>query len=452
MEFLNAVEKSEFILVEGAKKTGKLMFSLFTASKEKKEKILLFSTYSQNILNKRLEAIKYQNIKSINDTIEKTKILTMKEEWTSIKSSYEIEYLIKDIHKAIEKEKPDFIIFHRFDLFFDPHETSSLKYFIEKLLDTKTSNNIKLIFTSDISSVNREIIENIENFSDINILIEKYDEKRVLKIKNTIFPVKYDICEFLIFNNDIKILPAPGKTNREIIEKKLLSEKRPEILIISKNDKLIKLLTYILKPSVFNIDIAKNTSEIINKILHNPDIVLYNPFENSLDFSVCHTIKQQNLKSKLIYITNETYIRGDDKITAINNGCFDVFPINFNILELLSEIEKIINLNFYTYNITKLKISHTIENKKTFCNILKSLQDEKIFFSLVIFKTSEKIDMHLLRNHDFLYEDGEMKYLILLNTLKENIDIVMKKLFPNNSFKIEYENEAYDVKYEEFCK
>ena len=449
MKFLDAIKKSEFILIEGEKKVGKLTFALYEAHREIRKKILIFSTYAKKIINKRVEAINNQNIQEIEEVLQNTKFLSLKENWPELKSKFGIDFLLRDIIRAVEKEKPDFLIFHRFDLFFEPHETGILKTFIEDIVEIKSNFNNKLIFTSVKSESSDSIVENIENFSDINIELEKNEQKRIIKVKNSIFPIDPNICEFLIFNNKIKLLPVNDNFQNSPSENKTY-----DILIISKNKDLINKLSYIFKHKLFSIDYATKTSEIINKLLSNPDIIIYNPFENELDFSVCHTIKQQKLKSKLIYITNEHYLRSDDKIQAINNGCYDVFPLNFNVLNFISEIEKLLGINIYSSNLSKLKLTHKITNKEMVCNVIKSLLDEKIFFTAVKFHSTIQPNIKLLRNHDFIYQNGNSYILILLNTTKENIPSIFSKLFNKNEYKIEFIFEASDnlKNIEEICK
>jgi hypothetical protein len=215
------------------------------------------------------------------------------------------------------------------------------------------------------------------------------------------------------------------------------------------------MFSYIFNKKPFFFDIAKNTSEIINKILLNPDIIIYNPFDESIDFSVCNTIKQNKLKSKIIYITNEEYIRGDDKITAINEGCYDVFPINFNLLDFLSEIEKLIGISFYTTELNKLYPAREIKDLDYFCEIAEALVKEKIFFSILKFETKKEIKKELLRKHDFIYKYENKYIILLLNTKKENCKNVLNKLFKeNDKYEVKgiYDATEWQEKKEEICK
>jgi hypothetical protein len=303
---------------------------------------------------------------------------------------------------------------------------------------------------------NKSIIENIENFSDMNILIEKLDNnERVVQVKNSLYPTNPDKCKFLIKDNQIKLEPFKDENNNITYNPTLPPKQKYSILIITKNEELKKTLGYIFNREIFNVDFASQTSEIINKVLTEPDIIIYNPFDKEMDFSVCHTIKEQKLKSKLIYITNENYIRGDDKIAAISNGCYEVFPYNFNLLEFIAEIEKLLGINFYTYTLSKITSNREITHKQTLCQILEVLYKEKFFFTVLKLKSPKEIKKEYLRKNDFIYKDGNEYILVLLNTRIVHIPSIIKKFFNNpEEFDLIYAYEApdYPLKKEEICK
>ena len=129
MNLENSLKKSDFILVEGDKKSGKLLFSINKSINENKEKILILSTYSKYILQKKIETFKNLQINNLSALDSKVETLTLKENWPEIKSKYGLDYLLKDIIHAIEKNQPDTLILHRFELFFDNHEINELKIF-----------------------------------------------------------------------------------------------------------------------------------------------------------------------------------------------------------------------------------------------------------------------------------------------------------------------------------
>ena len=455
MTFLESIRQSEVILIEGEKKVGKFTFSIYECARENKNKILVFSTYNKTIMKKRLEAIKQQHIKNIEPVLKNIELLSLKEEWPEFKAKFGIDFLLKDIYRAIEKINPDSVIFHRFDLFFEHHETGHLKFFMEEIINLKDSKDFKTFFTAAPMETNKGTIENIENFSDINIYIEKLERYRLIQVKNSLFPTFPDKYKFLIKENEIILEPYLDEntsTSTDLAPKK----DKYGILIITKNKELQKTLGYVFNRDIFNVDFASHTSEIINKVLTEPDIIIYNPFDKEMDFSVCHTIKENKLKSRLIYITNENYIRGDDKIAAISNGCYEVFPYNFNLLELIAEIEKIVGVNFYTYTLAKITSNRNITNKNMLCQILEILYKEKFFFSVLKLRSKKEIKKEYLRKNDFIFKDKNDTYiLILLNTRIVHLPYVMKKFFNDpKEFEIIFAYEApdYPIKKEEICK
>ena len=453
MNLENSLKKSDFILVEGDKKSGKLLFSINESIKENKEKILILSTYSKYILQKKLETFKNLKIDNLTTSISKIKILTLKENWPEIKSTYGLDFLLKDIIHAIEKYQPDTLILHRFDLFFDNHEINELKIFLEKIIKIKQQNSIKLFFTISNAS-NNLIKEIIENFSDINLEIKLKNNQRIIEVKHSIYPLKYITYDYLIKNNTIMLKPIIKKET-EIIIKENNKHLKKKILIITKNKDLKNTLFYIFNNEFFEVEIAKNTSEIINKTLNNPDLIIYNPFDEEIDFNVCSTIKENKLKSKLIYITNQIYIRSEDKILGISQGCYEIFPYNFNIFEFISEIEKIFQLNFYTLKASKIKYFKFITNKNMFCAILEELYKEKMFFTFIKIISNYKIDINLLRQTDFVYQEDNKYYIILTHTRLINTENIIKKIInPNYEYKIQLITEAPESmnQKKEICK
>ncbi|WP_457559873.1 hypothetical protein [Caminibacter sp.] len=445
MNLLKSLEKTKLTLCEGEKKSGKLSFALYCANKLDSKKVLILSAYSKKILQNRINAIKNQNISLIENILKKTKTLNLKENWEELKSKYGIEFLLKDIFRAMEKEKPDFIIFHRFDLIFDEYEDNKINYFLEKIID-HTENIKHIFFTTTVSEYKQNIIESIENFSDINLIIEKNDTERKIYVKNSIFPIIPTEYEFIIFNKKIEVFPKNHTEEQKSENNKI------KILIITKNNKLFKKLNYIFDKKPFEIDYAGTVSEIIKKVLNNPDIIIFNPFEKKLDFSVCDTIKENSLSSKLIYIVNEDYIRSNDKLKAINHGCYDVFPLNFNLMDFIYEIEKILNINFYTINLEHLKNINKIVSIETICNIIDSLTEEKIYFTFAKVISSEKIEKNFLREYDFHFFQNGIHYFIFLNTTPDFIKNILNKFFKNYIIENIFEASEINEQIKEICK
>jgi len=446
MIFDDIIEKSDVILIEGGKKQGKLTLALNKCSEGKN---LIISAYQKPVFLKRLNAI--SNIKDENTltALSNSKFLMLKEDWLESKIKYGYDFLLEDMKRAINEHSPDNVIFHRLDMMFGLHMSDNISIFMEKLLSLREECGCKFFITVVPSDENEPIIETIEDFSDLNIELKK-EKERIIYIKNSIFPVKPDKYYFLYKDNRLLIQP---------VDKSIKISKTTSVLLISDNKELIELHRYIFGHEEFDIDTATGMTETINKILNSPDLIIYNPKEMKLDLSVCDTIKQQKIHSKLIYISNAEYVRMEDKMKAIESGCYEMFPITFVLGEYILEIEKTLGNNFYTAILNKLSRNKTVNNKKHFCEIVESLYDEKIFFTILKFKSDVKPEeiRKKLRDTDIIYHDrnSDEYILCLINIRKINSSPVIDKLFTGTQQVPEiniYEAIDWQHKKEEICK
>ncbi|GAB6074064.1 response regulator [Nautilia lithotrophica] len=444
MNFTDIINKSEIILIEGGKKQGKLTFALYESANEK---TLIFSAYQKPIFFKRLSAITNLKDENIQSALSKVKFLTLKEDWLEYKIKYGYDFLLEDIKRAIKEYEPKNVIFHRLDLVFGTHISDNTSIFMEKLIGIKEMFECKFFITVTPTEENETIIETIEDFSDLNIEIRK-EKERIIVIKNSIFPVQPDKYYFLYKNDRIEIKP---------VDTSIKTSKSIHILLITDKKELIELHKYIFSKKGFFIDVATSMSDTINKILSSPDIIIYNPKDEKLDLSVCNTIKQQKIPSKLIYITQSDYVRAEDKMKALESGCYEMFPLNFMLGEYILEIEKMLNNNFYTSILNKLSKNKIITNLKNFCEIINSLYNESVFFTILKFNLNAKPDKirEKLRNTDIIYfnETNQTFILTLINIRKINIAPVITKLFEQNKPDIKiFEATEWKEKEEEICK
>jgi len=444
MNFNEIVLKSEIILIEGGKKIGKLSLALHKCNGEK---TMIFSSYQKPIFLKRLSAVSNLKDELIQKTLLQLKFLTLKEDWLEYKIKYGYDFLLEDIKRAIKEFEPKNVIFHRLDLMFGSHINDNTSIFMEKLLGIKEEFECKIFITAIPNEENDTIIETIGDFSDLNIEITK-EKERIINIKNSIFPVTPDKYYFLYKDDMIIIKP---------VDPHIKSAKNIHILLITDKKELIDLHNYIFGKKGFFVDIATSMSDTINKILSNPDIIIYNPKDEKLDLSVCNTIKQQKIPSKLIYITHSEYVRSEDKMKALESGCYEMFPMNFSLGEYILEMEKMLGNNFYTSILNKLSVNKILHNKHHFCEIIDSLYEERIYFSIIKFKDNIKAEKirQQLRSTDIIYEKDSSFILCLINIRKRNITPVLKKLFEGNvenkNIQI-YESTEWNSVREEICK
>jgi len=436
----DVIQKSDIITIQGNKKIGKLTLSLFeTKGKES----LIFSTYKKHIFLKRINAIANLKDENIQNAIASLNFLALKPGWEEYKNKFGYNFLKEDIKRAVSKHNPKYIIFHRFDLLFDIHEFDQIPSLMEFLIILKKEFYCKIFITLTQNESNKKIIETIEDFADLNLTITK-NNHRIIEVKNSIYPIESDLYAFIYKDGKIEI-----KSKKETVIK---TQKKIYVLLITENEHLINLHKYIFAKQNFFLDIAKGISETISKILSGPDIIIYSPSDEKLDTSVCTTIKEQKLHSKLIYILNSSYVRSEDKINAITSGCYDVFPENFSFEEYIIDIEKLLNLNFYTSLIKNVK-RYTIDNKEQFCGLIDSLYKERIFFTVLEFHYKKTDIETKLRKHDLIYYDEKSKkyIIVLLNLRKQNIHKVTDKIEGLSEYKA-FECFEWNKYKKEMCK
>jgi hypothetical protein len=447
MELINAIKKSEFNIIEGESKAGKLTFSLFALSKLEIKNTLIISSINKSIIQKRLNNLKNIQDNNFQIILKNIQLYALKNNWENIKALYGFDLLIEDLSKLITDKNPPALIFHRPDLIFSEIEFEYAKIFIEKLIELKNKLNFKLFITSNIDSV---ISNFCENYTDINFLIKNEDYIRKIIIKNSIFPLKYYECHFLLKNNVFVLNPVEKQKNELKIENKSKIKQKSKMLVISQNEHFIQLHKYLFE-KYFDLSFASTIGEVISKIMQNPDIIIYQTEEEKPDTTVCTLVKENKLNSKIIYFINKNFIRTEDKMEINYMGCYEIIPKIFNLEEYIYILEKALNNHFYTPIIHKLPSFKHVNSPKHFCDIIENLYNEKIFFSVI--KLYENIDDNIktkLRTHDIVFKTENITCIVLIDMTKYFFEKKLKEKFNVNDYKIIEATEWKENK--DFCK
>lgn len=424
MNIIEILQKSDIALIEGESKSGKLTFALYSYSQtEKIDKIIIISSIQKKLMEKRINSLKNLNNNKLNKILETIELFCLKENWLEIKASYGFDFIYEDIERIILNSKSDAVILHRPDLMFSQDEYDYARLFLEKFIEIANNNGKKIFITSDKDQF---ITDFLENYTDISFIIKKYNNIRKIFIKHSLYPIDSNEYKFILENKNL-ILENFSQEKIENIEPQQVNIAKKTLLLVSEDERFISINKYIFE-NYFNIDIASNLSEVINKIAQKPDIVIYQDKHTSADFNICNTVKKLSQNSKIIVILNKEYIRTEDKMDAIQLGCCEILPKFFNLEEYILSIEKSINNFFYSNKIKLLppqKISTSYEN---FCKNIQSLYKEKIFFSVIKTKEFNKEIIKKLRNHDILFinEKNNYLHLALINVTKEMFEKRLK--------------------------
>ncbi|WP_187646923.1 response regulator transcription factor [Nitrosophilus labii] len=433
MTIENAIKKSELVSIEGENKSGKLTFSLFiTANIFYDNSLVMFSSFPKSLMLKRLSAIAYLGDKKVANIINSMNILCLKENFKELKRRFGYKFMIEDIKRVIEKDSCKTLLFHRLDLFFEIQERDDAEQFIEELIEIKELYDIKLLITSSASNnPNNFINEILENYTDMNLYIEK--ENRIeIKVQSSIFPVQHLRYLFQLENKTLKLKPLKENETSNLVTQETQAEKPlKKILLISQDTELINLHRFLFDRESYIFDTASSLSETIQKILEGPDLIIYNPPDESYDLEVCTIIKNNNLRSKLIYIVNKEYVRQSDKMNAINAGCYEIFSKNFIFEEYILTLERIIQNHFYTTLIQQLPNNmEIIKNLQHFCNIIDGFWHNRIYASIISAKTniSKEILFSKIREKDIMFYDEKRVIFCLISLRKEIAKTVIDKM------------------------
>jgi len=401
MNINEAILKSDIILIEGENKVGKLTFSLFLSAIQKKQNITILSSMQKKLMEKRLQSIKSIGDVFINSIIEKSKLLCLKEDWEEIKYKYGFDFIIDDIKRIVKENKTEILILHRPDLMFAPQEIEMAKWYIEKVIDICNEFNTKLFITTD---ENTFVGNFCENFSDINFIIQKSENKseRIVKVKHTLFPLRE--TNFILIKKEKLLLQSKNMTQSLKKDPIPKTKDKYSILVVTNDEYLKKFHKYIFEKE-FNLEFASEINEIISKLLKNPDIVIFNPQKDEIDTQVCETVKNENLDTKIIYISNKEYARTSDKMKLFSAGCYEMVPKNFLIEEYILLIEKITNNFFYSKKIALFPYQKVSKTKENFQKIINALYEERIYFTLIIGKTTDYEIYNKIRPNDIIYID-----------------------------------------------
>ena len=420
MNLNEILNNAEITLIEGESKSGKLTFALYSYSQNKKiEKLIILSSIPKNIMEKRIDYIKNLNNPLLNEILNHSKLLCLKENWLEIKISYNFDLIFEDIKRIILNSNSDAIILHRPDLMFTSEEYDYARIFIEKFIEISNNNGLKIFITSQ---KNHFITTFLENYTDISLIIEKSPNCREIKIKHSLYPINTNKYKFKFENN--KFILEKYQKELDINNR----EYKKNILLISEDKKFIKINKYLFE-NKFNLTIASNLSDVIAKIEQKPDIIIYQDQNSNPEFTLCNTVKKLSPNSEIIFILNKDYIRIEDKMDAIQLGCCEILPKYFNLEEYILIIEKITHNFFYSKKIKFLPPQKIVTNYENFCKNIQSLYKENIFFSVIETNNFNKEIIKKLRNHDILFinEKNNYLYLCLINVTKEMFNLRLKE-------------------------
>ncbi|BAF69298.1 hypothetical protein [Nitratiruptor sp. SB155-2] len=438
MQLHEILSQSNIIAIEGKKKIGKLTFALFlTQEILPSSNILLISALEKSLFQKRATILKSLHLPVLDKAFSHMQTLHAKKDINLFKFKYGIDFFIEDIKRACQQSDASLIILHKTELLLEHFSKEDIKLFIEEIASFFQKENKKVLYTYDSSA--KEISDSIENFSDITFFIEATENNRIVTIKNSLLPSNTRKYRFILEKETLRLLPFREKTPH-IATTAATSN---EIVLITSNKEIEMLHRYLFHSSSYKLFVTDSVTYLLEKILDNPALLIYNPKEETFDTNICQTIRKHHLASNLIFILNKNFVRYEDRMIAKKEGCYEILPKNFIFKEYIMAMEQALGNYFYSTLIEQLPNAKEVYEYKKFQNVLTSYQKQGIFFTLVHMKTkSPQAISAKIRNNDIFFQDNQNLYIAFLHIRKIHIDNVLKKF---DNFEIVFIKEAYEL-------
>ncbi|WP_281950466.1 hypothetical protein [Nitrosophilus kaiyonis] len=421
MELYKILNDSSYIAISGNSGTGKLTFASWLIKNAFDEKAIIFSSQYENILIKKINIL-HKNFDNFKDLYNHLDIFTIKPDWKDIKEKYSFLLFIEEIEKIIKESSAKNIIFHRFSQFFENMDLNDIEFFIKNLTDIiqKYQKRVFVLLNKE-NPLYEMIEENLYQFIDINFDVKNFDNfSKNISIKYSLFPLKENEFYFKIDKNRFKLIT---KKNEKIVTKK-------NILVFTKDEYLSKLHSYIFDNNNFiNLTIENDPLKILEEFLKNPDITIYH--SEDIDVQSCKFLKESPLNTQILLLLEKKFIRTEDKINAINNGCSDITTY-YNLSDYIFLLEKSLENSFYSNKKIEINVNY-FKEKKDFLEVINLLIKKRLFFTIFQFKYNQNLHIddliNRLRKYDRVFFDKKEKklYLLMLNFQKNNYEILENK-------------------------
>jgi hypothetical protein len=436
-----AIENSEFLLVEGDKKQGKLTFVLFFScmSGNENSSVLLFSPFPKSLMKKRLSIISEFSDDDFFECMQRMRLLCLKENYRELKALYGLEFIIDDIERAIDSISAKVVIFHRLDTMFEVQESSDAEWFIESIVALKHRKDFKLFITTHSGGGEYSYLhEMLENHMDMQLLVSRNEYGRKIEITSSIYPIRESEYYLEKTDHGFELSTYTGKINHDEVQKVVSSQKdifpkkQKNILLISDDSRFISLNRYLLQRDNLLFHAANTPIAVTGAIMKGPDLIILDSANENEVTEIDGIISEYGLESRLICILDREYIRSTDKLDAMNNGCYDIFRKNALIEEYIMGLERALDIKFYSPLIGKLpRYRECTGSRDELCTLLTDLFDKGVYFTLI--EAISSIDMDKLksriRDRDIICSIDGSLFIVFINSRKETAEKIIKNKF-----------------------
>ncbi|MEO1941811.1 MAG: hypothetical protein ABGW77_02850, partial [Campylobacterales bacterium] len=309
-------------------------------------------------------------------------------------------FLLEDITRAIEREGVDYLFFHRMEQFFEIQDIDLAEEFMKETIKYIQLHDKQVFFTYSPSDKYVDFQELLDNYIDLGIEVQFGDENRIVEVKYTIYPMAEKRYFFKMTPKGLQLIPENAEKVEHI--------RRFSTLIYSSDEKIRTILSYLLSNPRFKLQVTDKITDFMQALFKGYDIVFFFDQDKDFDMDYCYLIKDNHLPTKLLYILNKDFIRSGDRIEAIDAGCYELFPRNFLIEDLVLALKRIVGDDFYNFHDFE-SLSHHLQQKEELCRVIKTFLTDKIFFTVVITQIHAPFEdvKRVIRRSDFVYFDED---------------------------------------------
>jgi len=460
----NLIKKSQVIVLEGARQSGKLTFALYTIKYLLQKDAIIISATEKKLFKRKTDAI-YNRFQALSTLDKSTELFLLKTEWNTLKEDYSYQLFRDELRRIFSETTRDVVIFHRFGLFFEFQDRFEIETMFRTIVDLAEEYNKQVIFTISTASDNYDYINNIMcDFSDLTLdMTEPNLNERDIKIVHSMH--KVDQEKYLIKGSDKTLILENGENSLDAriandtvtqAYEQAAYKNKFRVLLVAKDDQkseAYSIVKYLLSnKKMFEITYLSSIYDVPQNFDVKPDLLFLFIERNDAIPEIFADLKKALPASRSFAFFPQEFIRGADRRELHKTGIDEIFSIYFQLDDLIIAMEKASRNYFYEESLKNIKFnSHVFDRKAGFDSIIGSAYENAIFFSLFVYsvETDNNSTLTLGRQNDFVYHDKENNkiYYLALNTREFIADIIAYRL-QEKGYKVILENAANAINIE----
>ena len=445
----NLITKSQIIVLEGSRQSGKFTFALFMIKYLLQKDALIISATEKKLFNRKLDAI-YNRFSSMHSLKSKTDQFVLKEEWNTLKESHSYSLFRDELKRLFQETPRQVIVFHRFGLFFEFQDRFEIETMFRTVVDLAEEHNKQIIFTISTASDNYDFMNNILcDFSDLTLdLSEPNLNERDIKIVHSMHKVEEEnyrvkgLDKTLVLENGENLLgtntgPIAVQSLPADVPLQKIAKTKHRVLLVAKEEQksnAYEIVKYLMADKKqFEIIHVKSFYDVPQYFDLEPDLLFLFIERDEIVEEIFADYKKAVPTSKSFVFFPQEFIRGADRRQLHKAGIDEIFSVYFQVDDLIIALEKAMDNYFYEKALSNIKFNaHVFDRKAGFDSIIGSAYENGVFFSLFVYSIQKDDNSTIVlgRNSDFVYHDKENQkiYYLALNTRELIADTIAYRL------------------------